>query len=329
MIAQRRCSSSRRLWSVSQRSVLCRTVQVRRTPFAKFSITRDPMANTFCPCMHMAMCACTCQRKKFIASLVEAKLLFVLVRLRIILRPVPKGVRGVRKNPPARPQGPLNRTKFIFSFCVLFVAGPCCNHSVFTAKMHKIAGFGSIFAKFSRGSMPPDPPRRARASPQHILVHMKTKRTHPSGLLRTAMILAPRRSETWCQLDELTREKLSNTWHKERWTSEVSFFAIDTRSIRTENSIRFGSGPGRPKFSDGSGAFFDSIYDLESSRRPIPLNQTWSRKHPSLAPKSCVLQSMISLYSIFLGFMHWLKLEPRIGAIHQMLACISSPYTWH
>ena len=49
------------------------------------------------------------------------------------------------------------------------MSGPRCNHSVFTARMHKIAGFGSIFPKFSRGSMPPDPPppppRRAWACP--------------------------------------------------------------------------------------------------------------------------------------------------------------------
>ena len=46
-----------------------------------------------------------------------------------------------------------NKIFFFLNFCVLFVSGPCCNHSVFTARMHKIAGFCSIFPKFSRGSM--------------------------------------------------------------------------------------------------------------------------------------------------------------------------------
>ena len=104
-------------------------------------------------------------------------------------RPVPKGVRGVRKNPPALPQRSAqpNEILFFYIFCVLFVSGPCCKHSVFTARMHKIAGFGSIFPKFSRGSMPRTPSRASWALPKHILVRLRTRRTHPSGLLRTAM----------------------------------------------------------------------------------------------------------------------------------------------
>ena len=99
------------------------------------------------------------------------------------------GGGGVRKNPPARPQGPLNRTKFYFFLISVYFlwADHAAITLFFSARMHKIAGFGSIFPKIFRGSMPPDPPRRAWASPKHILVRLKTKRTHPSGLLRTAM----------------------------------------------------------------------------------------------------------------------------------------------
>ena len=43
------------------------------------------------------------------------------------------------------------------------------------------------------------------------------------------------------------------------------------RSNRIENSIQFGAG--RPKFSDGSAAFFYSIFDLEPGHRSIPSNQ--------------------------------------------------------
>ena len=43
---------------------------------------------------------------------------------------------------------------------------------------------------------------------------------------------------------------------------------------QTESKIRFGSGPGRPKLSDGSAAFFDSIFDLEPGHRPKPSNRT-------------------------------------------------------
>ena len=43
---------------------------------------------------------------------------------------------------------------------------------------------------------------------------------------------------------------------------------------QTESKIRFGSGPGQPKLSDGSAAFFDSIFDLEPGHRPKPLNRT-------------------------------------------------------
>ena len=50
-----------------------------------------------------------------------------------------------------------------------------------------------------------------------------------------------------------------------------SGFAIG-RSNRIE--IRFGSGPGQPKFSDGSAAFFNSIFDLEPGHCPIPSNRT-------------------------------------------------------
>ena len=61
---------------------------------------------------------------------------------------------------PSRPATKVcstERNLFFIIFCVLFVSGPCCKHSVFTARMHKIAGFGSIFPKLFRGSMPPDP----------------------------------------------------------------------------------------------------------------------------------------------------------------------------
>ena len=43
---------------------------------------------------------------------------------------------------------------------------------------------------------------------------------------------------------------------------------------QTESKIRFGSGPGWPKLSDGSAAFFDSIFDLEPGHRPKPSNRT-------------------------------------------------------
>ena len=35
-----------------------------------------------------------------------------------------------------------------------------------------------------------------------------------------------------------------------------------------------GSGPGLPNFSDGSAAFFGSIFDLEPGHHPLPSNQT-------------------------------------------------------
>ena len=81
------------------------------------------------------------------------------LRRRSGFRPVPKGGSGGSEEPSraaTRSAQQANKI-FFFNFCVLFVSGPCCNHSVFTARMHKIAGFGSIFPKFSRGSMPPDP----------------------------------------------------------------------------------------------------------------------------------------------------------------------------
>ena len=70
---------------VSQRSVLCQTVQVLGTPSAKSSIIGDPMAS--CPFIHWWW-PCTWRKspaevKKFIVSLVEWKLQFGLVRLRI------------------------------------------------------------------------------------------------------------------------------------------------------------------------------------------------------------------------------------------------------
>ena len=85
----------------------------------------------------------------------------------------------------------------------------------------------------------------------------------------------PRRCEAWCELDEVTREKLSNTWQRSDRTSE-----LDRRQVlrsawgQTESKIRFGSGPGRPKLSDGSAAFFDSIFDLEPGHHPKPSNRT-------------------------------------------------------
>ena len=44
------------------------------------------------------------------------------------------------------------------------------------------------------------------------------------------------------------------------------------RPNRIENSIRFGAS--LPKFSDGSAAIFDSIFDLEPGHRPKPSNRT-------------------------------------------------------
>ena len=115
------------------------TVQVRGTPSDKSSITGDPMANTSCPFMHWCW-PCTCRKspaevkKKIIVSLVEWRLQFGLLRLRI----------------------------------------------------------------------------------------------------------NPRRCEIWCQLDEVTREKLSNTWQSSAGL-QLTGFAIGMRSNRIENSIRFGA----------------------------------------------------------------------------------------
>ena len=49
--------------------------------------------------------------------------------------------------------------KRFLTFCVLFVSEPCCNHSVFTARMHKFVEFGSIFPNvFSGWACPQTPP---------------------------------------------------------------------------------------------------------------------------------------------------------------------------
>ena len=55
---------------------------------------------------------------------------------------------GVRKNPRlAAKVLSIKRTKFL-TVNILFMSGQNCNHPVFTARMHKIAGFGSIFSNF-------------------------------------------------------------------------------------------------------------------------------------------------------------------------------------
>ena len=82
----------------------------------------------------------------------------VVSTITLPLRPVPKGGSGGSEEPSrAATRSAQPNEIFFFSSCVLFVSGPCCNHSVFTARMHNIAGFGSIFPKFSGGACPRTP----------------------------------------------------------------------------------------------------------------------------------------------------------------------------
>ena len=73
---------------------------------------------------------------------------------------------------------------------------------------------------------------------------------------------------TWRGYERKTVEYLT----KER--PDISRQVLRSAWGQTESKIRFGSGPGWPKVSDGSAAFFDSIFDLEPGHRPKPSNRT-------------------------------------------------------
>ena len=62
---------------------------------------------------------------------------------------------------------------------------------------------------------------------------------------------------------------------------------------QTESKIRFGSGPGWPKLSDGSAAFFDSIFDLEPGHRPKPSNRTEIRFAKPLYYRLCFVTCVV------------------------------------
>ena len=71
------------------------------------------------------------------------------------------GGGGGGKNPPAPATKVHPAKRFFLDFYALFVSGPFCNPS---ARMHKIAGFGFLFPKYSRGSMPPNPLEKLHSS---------------------------------------------------------------------------------------------------------------------------------------------------------------------
>ena len=73
---------------------------------------------------------------------------------------------------------------------------------------------------------------------------------------------------TWRGYERKTVEYLTKEWPDFRRQVLRSAWG------QTESKIRFGLGPGRPKLSDGSAAFFDSIFDLEPGHRPKPSNRT-------------------------------------------------------
>ena len=81
--------------------------------------------------------------------------------------PHPRGFRGFGRTLP-RGHKVRSTERNFFYFCVLFVSGPWCNHSVLTARMHKIAGFGSIFPKFSQGSIPRTPKKSLGFAQAHF-----------------------------------------------------------------------------------------------------------------------------------------------------------------
>ena len=89
------------------------------------------------------------------------------------------------------------------------------------------------------------------------------------GLVRFR--INPRRCETWLIL---TRSREKNCRIPDKGAPDFSRQVLRSAWGQTESKIRFGSGPGRPKLSDGSAAIFDSIFDLEPSHGPKPSNRT-------------------------------------------------------
>ena len=76
-------------------------------------------------------------------------------------RPVPKEGSDEPSRPATKVPSTEQKISFLI-FCLIFVSGPYCNHSVFTARIHKIAGFSSIFPKFSPGKHATDPLEKLR-----------------------------------------------------------------------------------------------------------------------------------------------------------------------
>ena len=159
--------------------------------------------------------------------------------------------------------------------------GPCYPKEVFFVKLCKSGG---LLLPSPRSLVIPWP-----TPPLHALMMAMYL---PKISCRSLKFIASL-AEWKLQLDEVTREKQTveyltrGQWNnnkkkrlfslppyltQERWTSSRQ--VLRSAWGQTESKIRFGSGPGRPKFSNGPAAFFDSIFDLEPSHRPKPSIRT-------------------------------------------------------
>ena len=72
----------------------------------------------------------------------------------------------------------------------------------------------------------------------------------------------------------------SHCWHSHCWPVRtvgirtVGFALVSFALLSFALLSGYRSGPGPPKFSDSSAAFFGSIFDLDPGHRPIPSNRT-------------------------------------------------------
>ena len=130
-----------------------------------------------------------------------------------------------------------NKILFFFNFYVLFVSGPCCNHSVFTARMHKIAGFGSIFPKIFRGSMPPDPLEELGRSPSTFWSAWKQKEpTRLDSCVRPWPFSKAERSE---RVENYSTVKLGLYVHGLVRTLGYNVLSVDHGHRQSENMYIF------------------------------------------------------------------------------------------
>ena len=104
------------------------------------------------------------------------------------LRPVTQGGLGGSEEPSKKVRS-TDRTFFIIVFRIIFVSEPFCSRSVFTARTGKIAGFGSIFPTFFRGSMPPTPLAGFWLCPSTFWTTWTQQEPSHLNSLRTAMPL--------------------------------------------------------------------------------------------------------------------------------------------